>query len=318
MKAYKIFENDWTCKGFKYEVGKTYKHRGNVILCVSGFHACTNPLDLMKYKDIIHWNKFALVECSGTIRGPENDCSKISSSNIKILKELSFDDLIEVIKKYNYSPDLSVNYGSGVSNSSGINFAYGVSNSDGVSNGIFVNNKKTSPMLFNKEISLSRYNEVMDRIIKLSNGWHPEVNNLKSLYLKNGSKWECTPIHKAKEISNKEAWSGMPKKMLDYIKSLPEFDAEIFKEITDFRAILHGKKKSELRIDDGKDFQVGDYLDLYEVQDRDDPLDDYVEFFNPGRFLVRITYVLNCREVDPTCDPRLKILCFNEKFLEDV
>ena len=31
---------------------------------------------------------------------------------------------------------------------------------------------------------------------------------------------------------NVTAWSFMPKKMLDYIKALPEFDAEIFYKIT--------------------------------------------------------------------------------------
>lgn len=25
MKGYKVFEPDWTCKGFQYEVGKTFE-----------------------------------------------------------------------------------------------------------------------------------------------------------------------------------------------------------------------------------------------------------------------------------------------------
>ena len=38
--AYKGFAEDWTCQGFQYEIGKTYTHKGDVVRCSSGFHAC--------------------------------------------------------------------------------------------------------------------------------------------------------------------------------------------------------------------------------------------------------------------------------------
>lgn len=91
MKAYKAFNNDWTCNNFKFEVGKTYKHDGPVKLCSSGFHACLVPSDLIKYYDLIQYNKFAEVECVGDIEGPEKDCSKIACREITIIRELSFD-----------------------------------------------------------------------------------------------------------------------------------------------------------------------------------------------------------------------------------
>ena len=64
------------------------------------------------------------------------------------------------------------------------------------------------------------------------NGWKPTFNNIKALYLANGSDWKLTPISNAKEISKQEAWADMPKEAIEYVKSLPEFDAEMFKEIT--------------------------------------------------------------------------------------
>ena len=46
MKAYKGFNNDMTCRGFQYEVGKTYEmpEGKEAKLCEQGFHACENPV----------------------------------------------------------------------------------------------------------------------------------------------------------------------------------------------------------------------------------------------------------------------------------
>jgi hypothetical protein len=72
----------------------------------------------------------------------------------------------------------------------------------------------------------------MSEINRLNGGWKPTFNNLKSLYLKHGNSWRNTPIPNAAEIEKKEAWAGMPKKTIRYLKSLPEFNAKIFEEIT--------------------------------------------------------------------------------------
>ena len=48
MKAYKGFNEDLTCRGFQYEVGKEYEEE-KAELCNSGFHACEDPLDCFAY-----------------------------------------------------------------------------------------------------------------------------------------------------------------------------------------------------------------------------------------------------------------------------
>ena len=40
MKGYKIFDADWKCRGFQYEVGKTYETKEKISLCNAGFHFC--------------------------------------------------------------------------------------------------------------------------------------------------------------------------------------------------------------------------------------------------------------------------------------
>lgn len=49
MKAYKGFNKDMTCRGFHYEESKEYEHKGGIDMCLSGFHACERPIDVLAY-----------------------------------------------------------------------------------------------------------------------------------------------------------------------------------------------------------------------------------------------------------------------------
>ena len=40
MIAYKVFNPDWTCRGFKYQVGETYEEEASPSVCDRGFHFC--------------------------------------------------------------------------------------------------------------------------------------------------------------------------------------------------------------------------------------------------------------------------------------
>ena len=91
--AYKGFDKNWKCRGYQYEIGKTYEHEGKVEACESGFHSCEYPLDVFSYYAPSE-SKFALVKASGEI-SKGNDDSKIASTKITIEAELNIPALVQ-------------------------------------------------------------------------------------------------------------------------------------------------------------------------------------------------------------------------------
>ena len=87
ITAYKGFDENLCCRGFQYEIGKEYVQEGEIECCESGFHACTNPFDVLDYYPSDRRNRFCVVEQFGTIK-TDNDDSKQASSKIKIKAEI--------------------------------------------------------------------------------------------------------------------------------------------------------------------------------------------------------------------------------------
>ena len=89
-KAYKAFRGDMTCRGFKYEEGKTYEIEGKPELCNRGFHACLNLLDVFNY----YWGVFGKyvvvheVELEGVSDEISSEDSKVVSKKITIGKRI--------------------------------------------------------------------------------------------------------------------------------------------------------------------------------------------------------------------------------------
>ena len=95
--AYKGFDENLRCKGFQYEVGKEYMQEGDIECCLKGFHACTNPLDVLNYYGANLRHRFCIVEQSGTIIGNTENAenTKQASSKIKIVAEIGMAGLFK-------------------------------------------------------------------------------------------------------------------------------------------------------------------------------------------------------------------------------
>lgn len=99
MKGYKVFNSDWTCRGFQYKVGGTYKHEGEMEICKAGFHFCKQLVDCFNYYSFNPKNKVAIIEATGEVIEESNVLSsgKCVTNEIKIVKELSWYEVLNIV-----------------------------------------------------------------------------------------------------------------------------------------------------------------------------------------------------------------------------
>lgn len=96
MKGYKVFEPDWTCRGYQFEVGKTFTEDVKPVCCDSGFHFCTTVADCFNYYSFNPDNKVAEVEALGDIDTSNKD-SKCSTNKIHIIREITWHEVFDMV-----------------------------------------------------------------------------------------------------------------------------------------------------------------------------------------------------------------------------
>lgn len=93
VKGYKVFDPDWTCRGFRYEVGKTFEEDVMPKCCEAGFHFCKELKDCFNYYPFNPDNKVAKVIALGEIDEASNN-SKCCTNKIQIVEEISWEDVL--------------------------------------------------------------------------------------------------------------------------------------------------------------------------------------------------------------------------------
>ena len=93
MKAYKGFDKDLRCRGFQYEIGKTYEC-DEVMMCEKGFHACLSPINVYSY--YVPGFRFCEVDIEDYIESADKLCGK----RITILREFIPKEYVEECIKY--------------------------------------------------------------------------------------------------------------------------------------------------------------------------------------------------------------------------
>ena len=99
MTAYKGFDKNLQCRGFQFEIGKTYTHKGKVEACKAGFHAIEgHPLEVFRYY-APGISRFCVVELDGDL-ARHNDDSKVAAQILTVGKEISISELVRDAVKF--------------------------------------------------------------------------------------------------------------------------------------------------------------------------------------------------------------------------
>lgn len=231
----KGMDKDMRCRGFQFEIGKEYKIENNgeeLELCSDTvFHYCKSLQQVHKYYSCDDkTNRYFEIE----VLGEEiTDGEKCGSNHIRILREITGEELNNLKGLNNGNTRLfnSGNFNSG-------NWNSGIANKCDSSNGVFCNESDTNIRIFNKPSGMS-----------LQDFYNSEYWKAMCSAPFNLTEWiEYTEEEKAadpkkekigeylKTYTYKEAWANWWNKLSDenkaIIKQIPNFDKEVFKDIT--------------------------------------------------------------------------------------
>ena len=269
MKGFKVFNSDWTCRGFQFEVGKTFTEDVTPVCCDRGFHFCTKAADCFKYYDFNPDNKVAEVEALGDI-DTNNDDSKCSTNKIHIIREITWQEVLDLVNlgkactglcnsgDWNSGNRNSGNRNSGDCNSGDWNSGdwnsgdwnsgncnsgnrnSGDWNKTCFSNGCF-NTELPKIFLFNKPSdwtyqdwlnSDARYILIDCPSNVLSWIWEDDMTDEEKEQHPEYSVTGGFLKHIEKETGRQMWWDGLSDRKKDIVMQLPNFNKDIFKEIT--------------------------------------------------------------------------------------
>ncbi|HBF0668630.1 TPA: pentapeptide repeat-containing protein [Clostridioides difficile] len=281
IEGYKVFNPDWTCRNFKYEVGKTYEHDGDIEVCEAGFHFCQKVIDCFNYYYFDNKNKVAKIEAIGLIK---TDGDKSVTNKITIVKEIKWEELLNIVNignnntgygntgdyntgSYNTGDYNIGSYNTGDYNIGNCNTGYrnegccnegywntgnynigncnsGEWNIGDYNSGVFCTDVPKIRM-FNKETDLTyedwmnsdarnilKRNSYLTKWIHIDYMTEEEKENNPGYEINNG----YLKVFTFEEMC-KNMWNNLTDEEKKIIMDIPNFDADIFKEITGIEVI---------------------------------------------------------------------------------
>ena len=236
VKGFKVFNSDWTCSPNgntkQYTCPGKFEEDITPIRCERGMHFCKKAADCFNYYNFNPENKVAEVIAYGDIAEEGDKCC---TNKLEIVREIPWAELLEIVNSGKGCTGLcnSGNRNSGNRNSGDWNkcsFSNGCFNT--VSPKIYLFNKPSEWTYQDWLNSEARYllNQIPGdalEYIYLSDmtdeekAAHPEAETTGG-YLKILDNSECAVIW----------WRGLSDRQKAVITAIPNFDKEIFKQIT--------------------------------------------------------------------------------------
>lgn len=237
VKGYKVFNPDWTCRGFQYEVGKIFEEDVKPSCCDRGFHFCEKAAECFSYYSFNSENRVAEVIALGEV---DTDGKKSCTNKIQTVREIPWQELLTIV---NTGKDCTGLCNTGDWNTGNRNtgdWNTGDWNKSSFNTGCF-NTEEQKITLFNKPSDIT-YNDwlrsdaryLLNQIPKDVVEWVYEEDMTDEEKAANPT-YETTGGY-LKVLNESECgqlwWGSLSDFQKNYIKSIPNFDAEIFEQCT--------------------------------------------------------------------------------------
>ena len=262
VKGYKVFNPGWTCRGFQYEVGKIFEEDVKPSCCDRGFHFCKKAADCFSYYSFNSENKVAEVIALGEV---DTDGEKSCTNKIQIVREIPWQELLTIVNTgkdctglcntgdwntgdWNTGNRNTGDWNTGNRNTGNCNTGdwntgnrnTGDWNKSSFNTGCF-NTEEQKIMLFNKPSDMT-YNDwlrsdaryLLNQIPKDVVEWVYKEDMTDEEKVANPT-YETTGGY-LKVLDESECgqlwWGSLSDFQKNYIRSIPNFDAEIFEQCT--------------------------------------------------------------------------------------
>lgn len=218
VRGYKVFNSDWTCNGFQYEVGKIFEEDVTPCTCDRGFHFCENAADCFSYYNFDSKNKVAEVIALGEV---DTDGKKSCTNKIQIVREIPWQELLTIV---NIGKDCTGLCNTGDWNTGDWNtgnWNTGNWNKSSFNTGCFNTENSDARCLLNqipKYVVEWIYSYNMTDEEKVAHPTHETTGG----YLKVLDEDECGQLW----------WGSLSEHEKNIIKAIPNFDAAIFEQCT--------------------------------------------------------------------------------------
>ena len=257
VKGYKVFNPDWTCRGFQYEVGKIFEENIEPSCCDRGFHFCEKASDCFSYYPFNSENKVAEIIALGDV---DSDGTKSCTNKIQIVREIPWDEVLRIVNTGKDCTGLcnTGNCNTGDCNTGDRNTGNGNTgnwntgdwntgdwntgdwNKSSFNTGCF-NTEEPKIMLFNKPSDMT-YREWLNSDARYLLNQIPK-NVVEWIYSSDMTEEEkaAYPTHKTtggylKVLDEAECgqlwWGSLSEHNKNVIKAIPNFNAAIFEQCT--------------------------------------------------------------------------------------
>ena len=252
VKGYKVFRPDWTCDPTghnpkQYTCPGKFEEEGELDVCGHRMHFCQAAADCFNYYSFNSENKVAEVIAYGEVR---TDGDKSCTDKLEIVREIPWDEVLRIVNigknctgrcntgDRNTGNRNTGNWNTGNWNTGNGNTGHG--NKSSFNTGCF-NTEEQKIMLFNKPSDMT-YREWMDSDARYLLNQIPKYV-VEWVYEEDMTDAEkaAYPTYKTtggylKILDESERtqiwWDGLEDEEKNIIKSIPNFDPDIFRQCT--------------------------------------------------------------------------------------